>query len=329
MAESGGAAEQIDVAISFLSRDQEIAQQLFDSLMGLKVFFFPRNQEDLAGTDGMETMRTPFMEARVVVVLFRLPWGQTPWTRVEETAVKDRCLNKGWQGLLFVQLDKTHVHPVWLPQTHVRYNVEEFALAGLTSVIKARVLEQGGTIKKVDALTEAARIRRETDHNQLRESLMGNSAWISDLRKSIVDLYQEVVRLAREIASAHGWPIVAGFNPEMCALRCDHWISMHIRFRQPFSNTVAPNKLGDSYLQAAEISGGIHVPGDNSAYPFQTTVLREHKFVPDVSAVGQLFWKEQGGPETIQPADLADRILQLYVSMIGRAKRGEIEPPFA
>jgi hypothetical protein len=43
---------------------------------------------------------------RVNVVLYREPWGQTPWTRVEETAVKEACLNRGWSSLFFIVLDR-------------------------------------------------------------------------------------------------------------------------------------------------------------------------------------------------------------------------------
>ena len=69
-----------DVAISFLSQDEQIGAAFRDRLSeGLKVFFYPRNQEQLAGTDGLETMRTPFLsDSRVVVVLYREPWGKTP-----------------------------------------------------------------------------------------------------------------------------------------------------------------------------------------------------------------------------------------------------------
>lgn len=38
-----------DVAISFLYQDLNLAKALYDELSsGLEVFFFPRNQEDLA-----------------------------------------------------------------------------------------------------------------------------------------------------------------------------------------------------------------------------------------------------------------------------------------
>jgi hypothetical protein len=107
-----------DVAISFLSRDEPIAATLYDALSaGLKVFFYSRNQEELAGTDGLESMRRPFMDdSRVSVVLYREQWGKTPWTRVEETAIKDGCFEHGWDRLFFTSLDAAAKLPVWLPK---------------------------------------------------------------------------------------------------------------------------------------------------------------------------------------------------------------------
>jgi hypothetical protein len=32
-------------------------------------------------------MREPFFDSRVVAVLYREPWGTTPWTSIEETAI--------------------------------------------------------------------------------------------------------------------------------------------------------------------------------------------------------------------------------------------------
>ena len=108
----------LDVAISFLARDEPTARDLHDLLGGgPNVFFFPRKQEELAGTNGLESMREPFQKARVVVVLFRHPWGETNWTRVEQEAITDRFLKQGWKWLLFVQLDDSSALPVWLPAT--------------------------------------------------------------------------------------------------------------------------------------------------------------------------------------------------------------------
>jgi hypothetical protein len=114
------AAPAHDVAISFLVADQNTASAIDTGLAGLNVFFYPRNQEDLIGTDGLESLRAPFLSARVNVVLYREGYGKTKWTGVELSAIKDSCLNTGFRSLLFVQLEKKVAKPDWLPDTHIR-----------------------------------------------------------------------------------------------------------------------------------------------------------------------------------------------------------------
>jgi hypothetical protein len=136
-----------DVAISFLVRDEPTAKAIAERLegAGLKVFFFPHRQEELAGTNGMETMRAPFLEARVNVVLFRKTWGEAPWTRVEDGAISERCFKGGWGSLMFVVMEKTSQLPKWLPGTHIRFNFTDYGIDQLVGAIKVRVQDQGGT----------------------------------------------------------------------------------------------------------------------------------------------------------------------------------------
>ena len=68
------AAPKYDVAVSFLSADEPIARELSEGLEGLKTFFYPRHQEETACTDGLETMRKPFLDCRVMVVLYQEGW---------------------------------------------------------------------------------------------------------------------------------------------------------------------------------------------------------------------------------------------------------------
>jgi hypothetical protein len=92
----------------------------------------------------MVSMRMPFLEeSRIVVVLYREPWGKTHWTGVEQTAIQEHCLKHGWEGLFFMMLDKTSTPPPWLPHTHVRFNYTDFGLEQAVGAIKARVQERG------------------------------------------------------------------------------------------------------------------------------------------------------------------------------------------
>jgi hypothetical protein len=189
---------QYDVAISFLSKDEAIASAIYQKLAeGLQVFFFPRNQENLAGTDGLESMRKPFFDdSRVKVVLYREPWGRTAWTRVEETAIKEACLAHGWGRLLFIVLDRTNPLPVWLPQNHVRFNYEDFGLEQAVGAIKARVQENGGQYLPLTAIRRAQLFEAE---EQFREdkSRMDSEGGRKRILNNVVELFRLVEKRLR------------------------------------------------------------------------------------------------------------------------------------
>lgn len=76
---------EYDVAFSFHSQDQGLAVQLNDRLQErFRTFIYTEQQKMLAGTDGEITFNKVFgSSARVVVVLYRKEWGETPFTRTD------------------------------------------------------------------------------------------------------------------------------------------------------------------------------------------------------------------------------------------------------
>ena len=90
--------DAFDVAISFCARDESTAKRLHDVLLGrLSVFLYSEEQRRLAGTDGEVTFNAVYgKQARLVVVLYRAEWGETPFTRYEATAIRNRAFNAGY-----------------------------------------------------------------------------------------------------------------------------------------------------------------------------------------------------------------------------------------
>jgi hypothetical protein len=321
-------APDYDVAISFLAEDLPIAQALVDQLeaSGLKVFFFPHNQEELASTNGMETMRTPFLGARVNVVLFKQPWGETPWTRVEDAAISEHCFKGGWSSLMFVQLDKTSKLPKWLPPMHVRFAMEDYGIDQLVGAIKLRVQEQGGTIAPLDAMSEAKRVRREAAYLDQREGLMSSRSWIEDtVHSALRETMKEIVRLANE-ANNLGFEIKGSSDKLACVLRSG-FVSIGIGWKQPIFNRVSDYGNDKCYLRVAEFSGSLALPHERLMMLHEPRLLKEHQFKVDVARDGNLVWVEKGKREHIAASKLADRIVQIFLGLISRANRGEIDPP--
>jgi hypothetical protein len=332
MAKKPTAAEAVvepgdDVAISFLAADEKIAEALATRLIGLKVFYFPDRQEDLAGTDGLETMRAPFLKARVNVVLYREQWGKTKWTAVEEAAIKDRCFDGGWPSLMFVMLDKNATPPKWLPKPYVRFNLEDYGIEQLVGAIKSKVQENGGRIERPDAMAEARRVQVEAAYLKDREHLMRDRRWIETVvHRALEDTMKEIIRLVDKANAEHGFNIQRGADGRSCALRTNG-VSVGIGWKQPIFNLVCDSGSDECYLRVAEFAGTILLPGERGWVMDRPQQIKEHKFKVEVSPSHELVWIEVGKKDRVQPRQLPDRIVQIFLGLVSRANQGKVPRP--
>lgn len=151
-----------DVAFSFLHKDEIIAFQVNDLIQDrLETFIYSKKQEELVGTDGEIKFNDVFFkDSRIVVVLYREGWGQTPWTRIEETAIKNRAFESGWDFLLLVNLDTTSKLPAWIPKPYIWHDFERWKPEGLPPIIEYRVKQAGGHSRPESIEDKAKRFRR-------------------------------------------------------------------------------------------------------------------------------------------------------------------------
>ncbi|MFZ1007120.1 MAG: hypothetical protein WAN65_09800 [Candidatus Sulfotelmatobacter sp.] len=305
-----------DVAISFLSTDEPIAAALYEALGdGFQVFFYPRKQENLAGRDGMEAMRTPFLrDSRVVVVLYRMPWGETPWTRVEQAAIEDGCLSDGWKRLFFMMLDKTSEPPKWVPDAYVRFNYADFGLEQAVGAIKARVQERGGTIAPVTAIERAELARLETEY--LREKEQYCSPTGRDLlRQKTQELYSTIKRLCDEITTSGISVIEIASDGRGCHLRNGR-VSLAAFLDDSYPKTS---------LSVSEFDKRLPFGGEFLSHPSgPPTKIFETRFLPELSRAREGGWIEEGERSRFLSSDaLADKIVGRFVDLAARADRGE------
>jgi len=303
-----------DVAISFLSADEPVAAALYSKLSeGLDVFFYPRSQEELAGTNGMETMRAPFLgDSRVVVVLYREPWGETPWTRVEQTAITDGCLKHGWRRLFFIMLDKASAPPKWLPTTDVRFNYADYGPEQAVGAIKARVQEAGGVIAPLTALKRAELSRQETQFLKDKEWLQ--SPYGRDLvTPAALELFIKIKEISAEIHASGHASIEFASDARRCHLR--NKVSLQLTY-----DARAEPKLvvhGFSKRLGMGTEHLIYLDGE-------PRMLREATFLPDLTRAREQGWSEERQQSKFLSTEaLADKIVSCFIDLDARAERGE------
>jgi len=167
---------EYEVAFSFLQQDEGIAYALNDLVQDrFKTFLYSERQKELAGTDGEKTFNEVFGEkSRIVIILYREGWGHTPWTRIEETAIRNRGHNEGYDFTTFVQLDLKSKMPQWLPKTRIYYNYDRWGTKGLAPVIEARIQEAGGQSKPDTIEDQAARLKRQVLNQKERQQFLNS-----------------------------------------------------------------------------------------------------------------------------------------------------------
>jgi hypothetical protein len=316
-----------DAAISFLVADEKIASAIKTRLAGLNVFFYPHNQEELIGTNGLESMRAPFKSARVNVVLYRERYGKTPWTGVELKAIQDSCLQTGFRSLLFVQLEKKDGTPDWLPDTHIRCVLGDFTIDQLVGAIKHKVQELGGIIRRPDAMSEAERVKSEAEYIADRDAMMRARPWIEGtVHHSLRETFKKVEELVAKANKDHGFTIVCRANDYRSCIMRSGFVSLGCGWLQPIFNSVgSDHQYGDCYLRLAEFSGELLLPGENALVMHEPRVVKEHRIKVGVTENRELVWLD--GKEQIEPERLADHIVMILMDLISRANQGKVERP--
>jgi hypothetical protein len=314
-----------DVAISFLAEDVSIAQAIHEKLVGgLDVFFFPRNQEELAGTDGLESMRAPFLrESRLNVVVYRPKWGKTRWTAVEEQAIIDSCLNNSFRSIFLYVVENTATLPKWLPENYVYFSSASYALDEAVGAIKARVQERGGEYKPLTPAKKAEMNRAEEEYRQAK-SYIASLDGIAQIFSKVRELFEEIRRQCDEVNQAGNDSIEYRVSlkerqiEQNCTLGGPR-VGMAVFWYQPYGNL-----LDKAILGVREFNENIIIPPGHIRIT-DPEVIHETMYGPDISRAREYGWSPQrGGKGFISSKELASQCVIQILDLMDRDAAGKI-----
>lgn len=308
-----------DVAISFVLQDISIAEALYTELSkGLKVFFSPRRQEEIAGTDGMETFRNTFLnDSRLNVVVYRQHWGTTPWTAVEANAIRDSCTQNQFRNIFVFNVENTRVFPSWLPHNHMRFDLGEYSLDQVVGAIKLRVTEQGGHHEPLTPLKEAQIMGAEQQYQWVRSSVRSIDN-LPKIQAELDRLFTAIETQCSEIQNAGSLDIECEVNEKQsCILRCEQ-VGMILRWNQPYQNALYQAMLSvGTYLGHLRLSrdAGLRVHFQ------QPQNLKQTEYDPDISRSREFGWKLAGkSEEFIASENLAQNSLMDFLKLIKKQR---------
>lgn len=236
-----------DVAFSFLAIDEGIAAQLHTKLKGrLSSFYYAEaeRQELIAGRDGDEVYGRIFgEETRTVVVLYRAEWGESGFTQIESTAIRNRGFDHGHEFLTLINRDGSPL-PRWLPRSRVWVGLDKYGLDHAVTVIESRVQEAGGEPHEETAIARAERMQTErlleserqafVDSQDGADAAMSGCREIFDRIKVISTQSHGQIREPKRLSSPR-------FTFELES-NCDYW-KLSVVWNQWASNTTAKADL--------------------------------------------------------------------------------------
>jgi hypothetical protein len=237
---------EYEVAFSFLQQDESLAYEINDLIQDrFKTFIYSEHQKELAGTDGERTFNKVFCEkTRFVVVLYRDDWGKTNWTRIEETAIRNRGHEEGYDFTIFVQVDPNSKMPIWLPKTRIYFNLKRWGAKGLAPVIEAKIQELGGQNRAETLEDQAAKIKRAIQREKERNLYLDSPVAYTDAQLEFIKLYQ---LLEEKTKALEGIDNSFNFGYEKLLqskfiIHCDHY-SANFSWYCAYNNSLTNSKL--------------------------------------------------------------------------------------
>jgi hypothetical protein len=314
MTEKSSPQYDYDVAISFLKQDEALALRIRDDLAPLKTFVYSKAQEELAGNDGVEAFRDVFRSrSRVALVLYRNGWGKTPWTRVEETAIKDFCLAEGWEHLFFARLERASDVPRWVPDSYIYLDFETFGVSDLVGAVKAKCARLGVELRVPTASDEARKLARaERFKEETRAARDRSAAPFQEASRSLFAALDEAVAA---LASGTGWEIVKGHaNVYVASAR---GISFQLLPRKLYANTCRESELLFRIFSGRLVTPDEEERGLRPSWP-PTERISNSLALNRTEAFGWC-WRYAGKPRSNQ--ETAQFVIETFVKSMDHAER--------
>jgi hypothetical protein len=294
-----------DVAFSFLSSDEELATQINDLLEDrISTFIYPQKQKELAGKDGEKILNQVFSsEARIVFVLYRKDWGKTPWTRIEETAIRNRAYNKGYDFVTFAPFDKTPL-PEWLPKNRIWIDIDRYGVIGAASVIEARVQEAWGEIREETVEDRAARLRHEIDSENAKQKFLDSIEGVQSAKKEVNKLFGELEQAIKHPPETESSITLSSERNNIRELKIyGDGFELLLHWSITTSNSIRGSAL---YLVLFQLGGMYESPKR----------LREIEFNFDLNKAGNPGWRDINRKMFYSTEDFAKEAITILLSKI-------------
>ncbi len=224
---------KFDVAFAFLDKDEPFANQINDLLRDkFKTFLFSKKQEFKSDIEREMLLLDVFKkQSRCVVLFYRKKWGTSPWTEIEEKAVRTRISEEGIDNLIVITLENTSTVPKYISKAKIWTQLAKAGINGTAAYIEDQVRALGGGIN------EEISINFETESKQEPQFEIDRSKFlqaVSGLEIAAVELNKLFTALEAErnktIAADKSFALTYKRDDTSCIVNCgDYSIRFYLQ----------------------------------------------------------------------------------------------------
>lgn len=306
--------EKYDIAISYLSRDEELAYAIYTELgQVFKIFIYTQHQKELAGGNGVELLRNIFTErTNLIVILHREGWGKSEWTKTEELDIQEFGLKNRWEGILLVNLDDSK-KPKWFPGPLFSLDFPKYGFQELIGVIKSRAQERGSEIKSVTAVEKAKILEMRREFANRKEQFLHSEDGANEASKEVRKLFEEIEKICAEINSG---TVRFEFNKKN---DCNYYLKGYRNVKNlgsialqvivqwsSYTSTLDHSKLIVAKVDLGRTIGGLRIDKEEPR-------IEELFFDFDVTPSMENRWRDNRNEKLYTSSELADDIVKIII----------------
>jgi hypothetical protein len=297
--------------MSFFARDIGIARELSERLgESLSVFFIERTEDELPVRDGDKVLRTPFLEARLIVILLRAGYGEGQWTGVERTAIAEACLGQGYRNLLVVRMEPM-ADAKWIAVPHLSLDLDSFPIEQLVGAIKMRAIELGARAQPM-TVEKRAEIRLANEaYEAERKRVRTGPSGLQRFQQELLVLFGEVARKCTALADSN-IGIEQNHSESRCVIR-GRLASLAIFWRSGYGTVESQKLIVEEYKARMALPNERWIFIDARPSPADAG-----QYELDLSRTRSLVWTTTGAGGQYSSTVLADRLVVQFLDLADR-----------
>ena len=306
---------EYEVAFSFCAQDEGIAQALDDRLRDrFNTFLYSRKQSEIASSDGEKTFNAVFGEkARVAVILYRAGWGQTPFTRIEETAIRNRGYDEGYDFTVWIAVETGAKLPRYVGAARLYYSIPRFGLDGALAVIESAIERAGGETRPETLEEKAQRLNRQNIAQAERVAFLRSPDGVKAAEGAG---HRVIEAVAQRAACLTDWQFKVDKYLEVAKI--DVWVEviatdlvLSITWHKPHLYDLDETELRVEIFRGRPLRPGrMNYRGESP--PRDRGEVLEF----DRTLDGRDVWRRRGGKDQLTEAELVDHALAMFLDTI-------------